>query len=225
MNIESYMEGLTEKLKAHFGQRLIYVGLQGSYLRGEANEESDIDVMTVIDGLCRADLDAYRNIVLTAEEPDKACGFICGAAELKNWNPLEICHLLHSTKDYFGRLDTLVPTYTKENIRDFIKVSVNNLYHEICHRYIYGGLESSVRNLPMAYKGVFFIVQNLYYLQTGIFVNKKAELVKLLSGRSREVMERAMAISEKREYDFEESFDLLLMWCGEVALLTQNLSF
>ena len=41
MNIESYMEGLTEKLKAHFGQRLIYVGLQGSYLRGEANEESD----------------------------------------------------------------------------------------------------------------------------------------------------------------------------------------
>ena len=77
----------------------------------------------------------------------------------------------------------------------------------------------------MAYKGVFFIVQNLYYLQTGIFVNKKAELVKLLSGRSREVMERAMAISEKMEYDFEESFDLLFMWCGEVALLTQNLSF
>ena len=36
--IEEYIEKLTDKLKGAFGERLLYIGLQGSYLRGEATE-------------------------------------------------------------------------------------------------------------------------------------------------------------------------------------------
>ena len=39
------MSALTALLREAFRKRLLYVGLQGSYLRGEADENSDIDVM------------------------------------------------------------------------------------------------------------------------------------------------------------------------------------
>jgi len=45
---EVYLSKLVDLLRAQFGSRLVYVGLQGSYPRGEATEHSDIDIMVVI---------------------------------------------------------------------------------------------------------------------------------------------------------------------------------
>ncbi len=215
VDIENYLRKLTDLLKHEFGARLLYVGLQGSYLRGEATDNSDIDVMVVIDGLSVCDLDSYRGIVLTLEEPDKSCGFICGKTDLANWNPLEICHLLNTTKDYYGRLRELIPSYTENDIRNFVKMSINNLYHEICHRYVHAAQSENIAGLPMSYKGVFFILQNLYYLQHGKYIPTKAELVTLLSGKNRAVLERAIALNKGMAYDFSDSFELLFSWCQE----------
>ena len=62
-DVQSYLERLTALLREAYGERLVYVGLQGSYLRGEATEESDIDVMAVVDDLSQSDLDAYRRAI------------------------------------------------------------------------------------------------------------------------------------------------------------------
>lgn len=215
VDIEAYMKRMIGELQRRFGERLLYVGLQGSYLRGEATENSDIDVMTVIDGLSVSDLDAYRAVVLLMEEPQKACGFICSRTDLANWNPLEICFVSHSTKDYYGTMERLIPAYTEQDIRNFVKVSVNNLYHEICHRYIYAGQERSKVCLPGAYKSVFFILQSLYYLEHGKFIATKAELLPLLSGSNAAVLERAMLLKNGEAFDFAESFALLFAWCQD----------
>ena len=45
VDINDYTNRLTDALKSKFGDRLLYVGLQGSYLRGEATPESDIDII------------------------------------------------------------------------------------------------------------------------------------------------------------------------------------
>ena len=105
-----YIDELIGLLKQNFSSRLLYVGLQGSYLRGEADENSDIDIVVILDRLSIQDMDTYRNII--SESGDKSCGFICGEPDIKNWNPCEICQLIHTTKDYYGRLSELVPTYT-----------------------------------------------------------------------------------------------------------------
>ena len=103
------MNDLALRLRAAFGERLIYLGLQGSYARGEADEQSDLDVMCVLEGLTASDLDAYRQIILQLPWAEKACGFICGREELAAWNPLEIACLLRSTQDWVGSLKALVP--------------------------------------------------------------------------------------------------------------------
>lgn len=219
INIESYMTRLKESLLRQFGKRLVYMGLQGSYLRGEATENSDIDVMTVIDGLTVADMEAYRDIINSMECPEKSCGFICSKRDLANWNPMEICGLVGGTKDYHGELRALVPAFSRVDVVNFTKMSLNNLYHEICHRYIHGGTERSAEALPGTYKGVFFILQNLHYLKTGEFISGKASLLEKLEGRDRQVLQRALDMNNCADYDFAESFDLLFTWCQETLAI------
>lgn len=214
-DFETYMQCLISLLKNHFGERLTYVGLQGSYLRGEATPTSDIDVMIVLDTLSVSDLADYRTIIESLEDFERSCGFICSKEDLLNWNLLEMCNLVNSTKDYYGALRELIPAYTVEDLRSFVKLSMNNLYHELCHRYIHGNSEHNIAALPSMYKGVFFILQNLYCLKCGVFVRKKTELAALLDGKSREVLARSIGFGNGIEYNYEESFELLFTWCQE----------
>ena len=210
-----YIKSLTTLIKNAFGERLIYVGLQGSYLRGEATENSDIDVMVVIEDITPSDLEKYKEAILSLEGYDKSCGFICGTEDLRCWNLLEICHLLNTTKDYYGRLSDLVPTYSERDVRSFIKLSVGNLYHEICHRYIHSSTEKNVASLPFTYKSVFFILQNMYYLEHGVFVGTKKELLDVLDGKDKQVLKAALSFTDNADYDFDEKFNLLFSWCKE----------
>lgn len=90
IDIKAYMRELVKTLKTVFENRLLYVGLQGSYLRDEATEKSDIDVMVIIDEMKPNDLKEYKKVIKESGNYDKSCGFICESNELLNWNPLEI---------------------------------------------------------------------------------------------------------------------------------------
>ncbi len=213
VEIADYMGKLVQILQEGFGKRLLYVGLQGSYSRGEANGNSDIDIMVVLDDLHMTDMDKYRQIILSLEHGDKSCGFICGGSELANWNACEICQLVHTTKDYFGTLATLVPSYTTEDERTYIKISAGNLYHEICHSYIHSPNRNDKEGLRASYKSVFFILQNVYYLCNGEFIRTQKELLSRLEGIDKKVLATSLWLKTQEEYDFEEAYSLLFDWC------------
>ncbi len=217
VHIETYTEKLLKHLKDRFGERLVYLGLQGSYLRNEAHENSDIDIMAVIDGITVEDLKRYRETLVDVGDYEKSCGFLCGREELAAWNPLEACHLVHTTKDLYGTLSECLPEYTVEDEKNFIKVSVGNLYHELCHRYLYASREKNVARLPAACKQVFYILQNLCFLETGVFHNSKAELLCHLEGQDKEVFVLPQQLQEATEFefDFDAALSLLLTWCRD----------
>jgi len=221
-NADKYMDSLCEILKKDFGERLLYMGLQGSYLRGEATEDSDIDIMVVLKDFSVADMLLYRCAIESLDNAEKSCGFICGPDEMKNWNPLEICHLLHTTKDYYGRLSSLVPAYSDSDVRAFVKMSLGNLYHEICHRYIHRPVERSMEALPFTYKAVFFILQNLHYLETGAFIGTKKALNEVLSGKDKLFSETALKYGRGEDVDFDSAFELLFTWCREALIRTSS---
>ena len=56
---DKYLADLILNCRSAFGERLLYMGLQGSWLRGEAHENSDIDVMMILDRFSVRDM---RNI-------------------------------------------------------------------------------------------------------------------------------------------------------------------
>lgn len=213
VDINDYISKLTEKLQEIFGKRLVYLGLQGSYLRGEATDSSDIDIMAVIDGLSLDNLKLYKQAIIEIGDYDKSCGFICGKEELASWNPLESCQLIHTTKDIIGRLSELVPNYTRLDEVNYIKLSAGNLYHELCHRFIHTDIENSIRKLPQMVKSVFFIMQNLHYIESGSFCATKNELLSELEGDDKKLFETLLNISNSSDYDFDSVFEALLSFC------------
>ena len=220
--VDEYIHNLIFSMKKVFGDRLLYVGLQGSYLREEATENSDIDIMVIINKLSVQDLDSYKEIISKTDHYEKSCGFICGIDEFSKWNPLELCHILHSTKDYYGELFMLIPEYEEQDIINFIKISLGNLYHEICHRYLHADRTKNYQNLPATYKSVFFILQNIYYIKTGIFCRTKKDLLGILDVTDKKIMEMSFEVNSNNSYDFEQAFEHLFLWCQETLY---NLSY
>ena len=210
---DKYVEELIAECKKSYAERLLYVGLQGSYLRGEAKESSDIDIMVIIDDLSVRDMDEYRSILEKIGYTEKSCGFICGRNEMTKWNPQEVCQLHHTTKDLLGRLDDYLPEATRKDEIDYVKISLGNLYHEFCHRYIHGGKEKSRQKFRGSCKAVFFLLQNLHYLESGNFVLTKRELKEALSEKDRHIL---MMTELPDDYDFDAAFHETMEWCREV---------
>ena len=211
-DVDAYLHELSEKLRAQFSGRLAYIGLQGSYLRGEATEDSDLDIVVLIDGLSPADLASYREIISGMDGFALSCGFICGTDEMKSWNRIEACQLIHTTKDIYGCLQDYLPEWTMEDEKSFVKLSLGNLYHELGHRYVHGGVEKSRQKLPRTRKALFFILQNLHYVETGIFCTTAEELMRHLQGEDQAVF--ALVQQMREEYNFEQAFAQIFRWCA-----------
>ena len=219
-DLDGYLSDLISKCRTRFGDRLLYVGLQGSYLRGEAHESSDIDVMVILDRFSVRDMDRYREILKTIGFYERSCGFICGRDELLRWNPLEVCQLRHTTKDLFGVLTDYLPSATRGDEINYVKLSLGNLYHELCHRYIHADRDKNTAKFRGACKGVFYLMQNLHFLESGRFVLTRKELKEEVSAEDRRVLELAELPDE---FDYEQAFSVLFSWCQRAFMRVDHL--
>ncbi len=209
-HIEAYLQTLIMACKNEFSDRLLYVGLQGSYMRGEATDQSDIDVMIILEDFSVTDMDVYRKMLKTIGAYEKSCGFICGKDEMIRWNPLEVCQLRHTTKDLFGELKDFLPSEKREDEINYVKLSLGNLYHELCHRYIHADRDKNAACFRGTCKSVFYLIQNLHFLESGSFAVTKQDLKEQISQEDRVILE----IAELPEaYDYDTVFPLIFRWC------------
>lgn len=206
VEIESWMEELAGKLAGAFGPRLLFLGLQGSYGRGEANEDSDIDVVTVLDRVETADLDAYKAIVSAMPEGGKACGFICGGLELETWPKFDLLAVARDTRDVYGKLADLLPPFGRDDLADAVAIGASGLYHAAAHTYLYAPQEEWPGFLSAAGKSAFFVLRMLHELRTGENVRARRELLPRLTGD-----ERALLAPDEGEAP-EAAFARLLRW-------------
>ena len=210
IDIGDYLQKLIGECKNTFRERLLYVGLQGSYMRDEASDQSDVDVMIILEDFSVADMDAYRKILKKIGEYEKSCGFICGRNEMLLWNPLEVCQLCHTTKDLFGELKDYLPSATRQDEINYVKLSLGNLYHELCHRYIHADREKNTAAFRRTCKSAFFLIQNLHFLESGSFAVTKRALKEQVPEEDRAILEMA---EYPDRYDFDTAFRLLFRWC------------
>ena len=209
-DLQQYLNDLILNCRSVFGDRLLYVGLQGSYLRGENHENSDIDVMVILDRFSVLDMDAYREVLKKIGFFEKSCGFICGKEEMKRWTPLEVCQLRHTTKDLLGVLTDYLPHATREDEISYVKLSLGNLYHELCHRYIHADREKNTAKFRRTCKSVFYLIQNLHFLESGCLFLRKTELKEAAEEEDRVILELA---DLPDGYDFDQAFTSLFACC------------
>ena len=204
------------KLKERFGERLLFVGLQGSYARGEATEGSDIDIVVVLDVLSVADLRLYREMVRSLPHADKACGFVSGREELASWPKSDLLQFEMETIPWHGSLAGILPPLSDADIRDGVRLGAANLYHAACHTYMHAGEAERVESLKEFYKAAAFVLQSLHRLETGQYVKRKDELLSELSGTRRKILAACLERDTFAPSNADGLFELLIDWCGEI---------
>jgi hypothetical protein len=207
-----------EKLVELFGPRIEFVGLQGSYNRGEATETSDIDMVVILDEVTPADLRAYSAMVDTLPNREKACGFIAGKREIRSWERPDLFQFYHDTTPLVGTLDDLIPAISADDVRRAIRLGACNIYHICGHNLVHGKKPGTLRGF---YKAAAFTVQAIYFDQTGDYVKKKVDLLPLLQPSERVILQAAMdfkAAPEKAAEGFDAYADQLFNWASEVIL-------
>lgn len=218
-----WMADLLSQLQGIFGSRLLYLGLQGSYRRGEATENSDIDVVVLLDTVTLDDLDAYRAVIHTMPEGEKACGFISGTQELLYWPRHELFIFKRDTSDYYGKLDDFLPVVTDRDAKEAVVIGASQLTHMLTHSYLYAQGDDRLSMLRDAYKNCFFIITVNCYLRSGIYCKSKKELLTYADDREKKIIEATLDIDKYLKSNTEkEMYAFLLKWC-KTTMMQMNI--
>lgn len=213
--IESWMEQYRDAVMSLFGGRIWLMGLQGSFGRGEADEESDIDVVLVLDSLSAEDLEAYGRMLDTLPERNRVCGFLSGKEELLSWEPSDLFQFCHDTTVVSGSADQLLERIGRDDIRRTVRIGACNVYHMGVHNLLH---EKSPDILKGLYKSSVFTLQAIAFLQTGRYARKRTDLLSLLQEEEKPVLMRAMEQKEGKACSAEshgKDTELLLQWASK----------
>lgn len=210
VDVIPWMEALIGRLRDAFGERLVFVGLQGSYRRGEATPDSDIDAVVILDELGLDDLSLYRGILARMPHSGLACGFVSGRAELEAWLPAELFQFYHDTRALYGSLDFLLPRFGEDDIALALRIGSCGLYHACCHSFLFGDRAAA---LPALLKSAFFLLQAKIRLERGIYAGSRDALRPYAEDSDAAVLALCLRPGTPPG-DADACYELLLRWSG-----------
>ena len=209
INIENWMDAFLQALNDTFGHRVWFVGLQGSYGRGEATETSDIDPVVILNELSAGDISSYRAMLDSLPHRELICGFLSGKEEIQNWEPSDLFQFCHDTTPIVGTMDEILTLVDEASVSRAIKIGACNIYHGCVHNMLHERSEDTLRGL---YKSASFVVQAIAFQQTGTYFHKQKELLNAVSFDEKGIVETFLTIREGRAMDFDLMSEKLFTW-------------
>ncbi|MBQ8824501.1 MAG: nucleotidyltransferase domain-containing protein [Ruminococcus sp.] len=213
IEIKKWLESFLRILQETFGERIEFVGLQGSYARGEATENSDIDIVVIFNELNIEDIKKYNDILDTLPDRNLICGFISGKNELVNWEPSDLFQFYFDTIPIKGSIDYLLDFLNDETISRAIKIGACNIYHACVHNMLH---EKDKELLKGLYKSASFVVQAIYYKQSGVYIRHQKELLKVVNSKEQEIIKVYLKLKIGEDIEFEKMSDLLFAWAKDL---------
>lgn len=215
IDITVWMNKFIQTLNATFSDRVWFVGLQGSYSRGEATETSDIDVVVIFDELSASDIGTYNTMIDKLPHRELICGFLSGKKELLNWETSDLFQFYYDTKPVKGSLDELLPLLDKATIDRAIKIGACNIYHGCIHNILHEKSEEILRGL---YKSASFVVQAIVFQKTGNYISRQKELLDYVSEEESMIVQTFIGLKQGRPIQLGEMSETLLNWTKELIV-------
>lgn len=213
IEITTWMDGFLKALNKDFGSRVWFVGLQGSYGRGEATETSDIDVVVILDELSASDIQRYNSMLDTLPHRELICGFLSGKEELFRWEPSDLLQFYYDTTPLKGSLDELLPLLDTATVERAVKIGACNIYHGCVHNMLHEKSEDALKGL---YKAASFVVQAVALRQTGKYVKRKRDLLNVVSSDEKIIVENLLKIKDGCDFDFDNMSETLFSWSKKI---------
>ena len=209
IDITAWMKNFLQTLNETFANRVWFVGLQGSYGRGEATETSDIDIVVILDKLSAMDIQTYNTMLDTLPHRELICGFISGKDEILNWEPSDLFQFCYDTTPIKGSLDEVLAVVDKSAVNRAIKLGACNIFHGCVHNMLYEKNEDILRGL---YKSASFVVQAIAFKQTGNYISHQKDLLQVVSSDERSIVETFLNLKIGGTVDFNSMSETLFAW-------------
>ena len=209
VNISAWIDSFLQALKETFGDRVWFVGLQGSYSRGEATETSDIDAVVILDELSASDIRAYNDILDALPHRELSCGFLCGKAELLAWDPSDLFQLCHDTTPILGSLEEALALLDEAAVNRAIKIGACNIFHGCVHNLVHSKREDILRGL---YKSASFVVQAIAFKETGTYFRHQEDLLQAVSPAEQIIVSTFLHLKKGGAADLQAMSETLFTW-------------
>ena len=209
LDINSWTAKFLKTVDEAFGNRVWFVGLQGSYGRGEATDTSDIDVVVILDELSASDIGEYNAMLDTLPHRELICGFLSGKNELLSWEPSDLFQFYYDTTPIKGSLDELLTAIDGAAVDRAIKIGACNVYHGCVHNMLHEKSEDILRGL---YKSASFVVQATHFKQTGKYIKHQKDLLGAVSDEERKIIDTFLKLKNSDAVEFDAMSKELFAW-------------
>ncbi len=209
IDITAWTKNFLQTLNETFANRVWFVGLQGSYGRGEATETSDIDIVVILDELSAGDIQTYNNMLDTMSHRELICGFLSGKKEIMNWEPSDLFQFCHDTTPIKGSLDEVMAVIDESAVRRAIKIGACNIYHGCIHNMLHEKSEAILRGV---YKSASFVVHAIAFKETGNYISHQKELLQVVSSNEQVIVETFLNLKNGGTVDFDLMSETLFAW-------------
>jgi len=209
MNVTTWMHNFLQILNETFEKRVWFVGLQGSYGRGEATQTSDIDIVVILDQLSAMDIRTYNDMLDTLPHRELICGFLSGKKEIMNWEPSDLFQFCHDTTPIKGSLNEVMAVIDESAVNRAIKIGACNIFHGCVHNMLYDKSEDILRGL---YKSATFVVQAIAFKQTGNYISRQKDLLQVVSSDERSIVETFLHLKNGGSVEFNMMSETLFAW-------------
>ena len=203
------MQNFLQTLNTTFATRVWFVGLQGSYGRGEATETSDIDVVVILDELSAADIQKYNAMLDALPHRELICGFLSGKKEITNWEVSDLFQFCYDTTPIKGSLDEVMAVIDEGAVKRAIKIGACNIYHGCVHNMLHEKSDDVLRGL---YKSASFVVQAIVFLETGNYMRRQEELLTTASPNEQAIINTFLGLKKGGAVDLISMSETLFAW-------------
>ena len=213
IEITTWMDGFLKVLNDNFENRVWFVGLQGSYGRGEATNTSDIDIVVILDELSASDIQKYNTMLDALPHRELICGFLSGKDELLHWEPSDLFQFYYDTTPIKGSLDELLTVIDEAVVSRAIKIGACNIYHGCMHNMLHEKSEDTLRGM---YKSASFVVQAIAFKQTGKYIKSQKDLLDVVSADERKIVETFLKLKNGDAVEFNTMSEELFAWAKKL---------
>ena len=207
ININNWMNTFITALDKTFGKRVWFVGLQGSYGRGEATDTSDIDIVVILDEMSVLDIQAYDKMLGTLPHRELVCGFLSGKNEILNWEPSDLFQFCNDTAPIKGSLDEVMSLVDEAAVNRAIKIGACNIYHGCVHNMLH---EKSEDILIGLYKSAIFVAQAIVFKETSKYTKHQKELLSVTHPDEKAIVNTFLSLKSGCTVEFSSMSEALL---------------
>ena len=212
IDIKNYIDAFLEALNNTFGKNIWFVGLQGSYARGEAGDTSDIDIVVILNQLSASDIHTYNTMLNALPHRELICGFLSGKNEILSWEPSDLFQFYYDTTPIKGSLDELLSVIDESAVNRASQIGICNIYHGCVHNMLHEKNEDILRGL---YKSASFVVQAIAFKQTGKYIKHQKDLLSVVSADERKIVETFLKLKKGEVVEFDTMSEELFAWAKQ----------